>query len=308
MAVPLPLVRILASFAPARIGRLGDWEPYVDFALANGLAPLAAYNLEYRLGGGNAPEWARDRLLSLYQGSLNDNVMKLVELKRAMSELEGRKVIALGGASFAEALYPHVAFRPVLEAQLLVPPAELAPLAGYLRAHGFKGNDRELSDGRLPLALVDQLTPDDAGLFERAIPFKAFGASIFRLDLEDALLTTCLEQARAGYELPLISFVDLRELVLGAPSLSGPYSRPVDAALVLATAARWRISRALYASLAILRELFPETADAVARLTPPLRPATRALLDRLVVKPVIDLGGDRRVRGGDRLRRLLTAR
>src|SRR5439155_1178690 len=78
------------------------WEQYVDWAVGQGLAPLAAYNLEYRLGGAGAPEWARDRLLSLYQGTLNDNVMKLVNFKRAVDDLEGRKLVLLGAASFAE--------------------------------------------------------------------------------------------------------------------------------------------------------------------------------------------------------------
>ena len=51
----LDTFRVLASFSPARTSLRGaPWEEYVDWAIAQGLAPLAAYNLEYRLGGGEA--------------------------------------------------------------------------------------------------------------------------------------------------------------------------------------------------------------------------------------------------------------
>ena len=136
----LDTFRVLASFSPGRTSLRGaPWEEYVDWAIGQGLAPLAAYNLEYRLGGGNAPEWVRDRLLSIYQGSVNDNVMKLVNFKRAVDELEGRRIVLLGGASYAESLYPHVAFRPVLDLDLLLPASDLDGLAGtgYLQGAGL---------------------------------------------------------------------------------------------------------------------------------------------------------------------------
>src|SRR5215469_5650476 len=129
----LDTFRVLASFSPPRASLRGaPWDDYVDWAISQGLAPLAAYNLEYRLGGGAAPEWARDRLLSVYQGELNDNVMKLVNFKRAVDELEGRRIVILGAASYAEALYPHVAFRPVPDLDLLLPFTELDAFAGFL--------------------------------------------------------------------------------------------------------------------------------------------------------------------------------
>src|SRR4051794_32954782 len=97
----LDTFRILASFDPPRTSLKGaPWEEYVDWAIANGLAPLAAYNLEYRMGGAGSPEWVRDRLLSVYQGSVNDNVMKLINFKQIVDELEGRKLLVMGAPSF----------------------------------------------------------------------------------------------------------------------------------------------------------------------------------------------------------------
>ncbi len=157
----LETFRVLSSFQPARRS-LADapWDEYVDWAISQGLAPLAAYNLEYRLGGAGAPEWVRDRLLSIYQGSLNDTVMKLVNFKRAIDELEGEQVLLLGGASFAESLYPHIAFRPVLAIRLLVRPPRVDALTAHLANSDFRtengirdteGAAKILSDGRTQL-------------------------------------------------------------------------------------------------------------------------------------------------------------
>jgi len=313
----LDTFRVLASFSPSRISLKGaPWEDYVDWSIGQGLAPLAAYNLEYRLGGGDAPEWARDRLLSVYQGSLNDNVMKLVNFKRAVDELEGRRIVLLGAASYAESLYPHVAFRPVLDLDLLLPAADMEGLAGFLGQSEFKPvasypRVRVLSDGRTQITLHGGLLgpgfeDEDRALLDRALPVRAFGPSFFRLAAEDALLASILEQAHAGYSVPTITFVDLRELILGAPSVQGAYSRPLDLAQVRARAERWRIQRAVYASTRIVAALFPETAPLVDSLAQDLRPTSRALLDGLVVSPLAQLGRMRETRGAERLRRLLT--
>ncbi len=318
----LSLFRTLASFNPPR-GSLADapWEDYVDWAIANGLGPLASYNLEYRLVGGDAPEWARDRLLSVYSGTVNDNVMKLVTFKRAVDDLQGRRLLMLGGATFAEGLYPHVAFRPVLEIKLRVAAMDLEPFAGFLKHAQFKpleldaaerdGADRVLSDDHAPLFLYTELLgprrrDEEKAMLSRALPVKVYGPSVFRPDLEDAILLVCLEQARAGYVTPMISFVDLRELALGSPSMPGPWARPVDWDAVKARAEAWRLDRALYASLSVLEKLFPETAEAVEQGRPKIPRATRALVDRIIVEPVATLGKVRSTRGADRIRKLMS--
>lgn len=325
MASPtfLELFRTLSSFSPSRVElRRAPWEAYVDWAISQGVAPLAAYNLEYRLAGANAPTWARDRLLSVYQGSANDNVMKLVNFKQIIGELEGRKVLLLGGAAFSEALYPHVAFRPVLDLQILVRGMELDPFAGFLAQHGFKpepeaesfaaslGARKGLYDGRTPILVFAEilgakLKEAERGVFERASPMRFYGPSVFRPSLEDALLLQCLELARRGFEVPALFFVDLRELLLGAPDMGGAYSHPCDTALVRQRATEWRLERSVYTSLAIVARLFPQTRELAEQAMPQLRGPTKRLLDRLVVDPVSDLGATRPLRGVGRLRQLL---
>ena len=316
----LDTFRLLSSFEPPR-GSLRDapWEAYVDWAIAQGLAPLASYNLEYRLPGSNAPEWARDRLLSIYSGSVNDNVMKLVNFKQCLDELEGRQLLVLGGASFADSIYPHVGFRPVLEIQVLLRRMDVEGFSGYLAQHEFRplpeeplhGAQKILSDGRTPLFLyADVLGPSRQAevrdIFSRAQPMKMYGPSVFRPALEDAVLLVCLEHAREGYQVPWLSFVDLRELVLGAPTMGGVYSRPLDVPVLLERARAWRLERALFTSLSIIGRLFPETLPLVQAAQPPLRRATRELLERLVVAPASEPGKMRQLRGAERLRRLLT--
>ncbi len=310
------MFRTLTSFAPARVN-LGDapWEAYVDWAVGQGLAPLSAYNLEYRLGGAGAPEWARDRLLSLYQGTLNDNVMKLVNFKRSVDDLEGRKVILLGAGSFAESLYPHVAFRPVIELRLLLAPEDLDGFVGFMKGSDFKAQapgedagtaERAVSDGRTLVLLHGKLTPDDDGLRARALPMKVLGKSMFRLDLEDAILVFALLTSQAHFEVPMLEWLDLRELLLGSPAMGGVYSRDFDAAAILTRAKAWKLERALYACLAIAERLFPETAAAAARLKPALSWPTRELIDRLLVAQVAEVGRTQAFRLEAQVRELLT--
>lgn len=314
----LDLFRTLTSFSPARLDLRGaPWEPFVNWAVGQGLGPLAGYNLEYRLGAAGAPDWVRHRLLALHQGTANDNVMRLVHLKRAIDELTGRRIVLLGGASFAESLYPHVAFRPVSEVRLLVPPADVEPLANYLRRAEFKpepeavdpaGATRVLNDTRTLLLLhagVLDGGAEDQALLARAVPMKPFGPSAYRLDAEDALLVAVRLMARTGFQVPVLEFLDLRELLLGAPSMGGVYSRPLDASVVAARARAWALERGLWSALKVVERLWPETAAAVAPLLPDLSFPVRQVLERVVVAPVAEVGRTEGLRGEEVLRSLL---
>jgi hypothetical protein len=89
--------------------------------------------------------------------------------------------------------------------------------------------------------------------------------------------------------------------------MAGAYSRAADVAAVKARAREWGMERALYVSLGVVEKLFPETASAAAQARPELRASTRALLDKVVVQPLLKLD-TRSLRGADRIRRWLTAR
>lgn len=314
----LELFRTLTSFSPPRT-ELEDapWEPFLPWAIGQGLASLAAYNLEYRLGSARVPEWVRHRLLSLYQGMANDNVMKLVNLKRSIDALEGRKIVLVGAASFAESLYPHVAFRPVVDVRLLVPAADVEPLANWLRRAEFKvepglvdraGAVKVLSDTRTQLFVHGGLFADAAqneAVIARSTPMKAFGPSARRLCLEDALLVQVLLMARQGFEVPMLEFIDLRELCQGAPAMGGDYSRAIDVEAVKSRAASWKLERALWCALEVVKKLWPETEHSATKLQPEFSFPVRELLGRAVVNPLAEVGRTEGIKGEEALRSLL---
>lgn len=318
----LDLFRTLASFAPERtVLNDAPWETYVPWAIGNGLAPLASYNLEYVLAGSKAPQWAREQLAAIYQGSANDNVLKLVMFKRLVDKLEGRKLVLMGSAVLAEALYPHLAFRPIIDLELLVRRMDVEPFTGYLANHEFKPDDtgyedsaatRVLSDGATSILLfTEPLGPAGKPLvdeiFERAILNRLYGSSIYRPSAEDTLLLAVLALAREGFAVPFIAFVDLRELIIGAPTLGDPQQLKPDPAVLLARAKEWKLERSLWAALTLIERLFPETHEAVAPLLPELSRTSRTLLERGVVQPLSTLTGAlTEKRGAARLRRLLT--
>lgn len=298
------LFRVLASFSPPRTDLRGaPWADYVPWAIAQGLAPLAAYNLEYRLVGAGAPQAVREKLLSLHQGVLNDNVMKLVNFKRAVDELEGRRVMLFGGAAFADALYPHVAFRPVSEVRLLVSPGDLEGLTGYLARADFKPEatqpadtfnaERLLSDGRTAIFLHASLSGSpqlDAELLKRGEANRVYGPSMVRPTLEDALLLQVLMHSRLWWSVPALELIDVRELVMGASALGGPYSRPLDITALHQRAKAWGLSRALWVSLQVTAALFPETAGAVTAALPSVEPAVGAQLQEALVSHIATVG------------------
>ncbi len=312
------LFRLLSSFSPPRADlHNAPWDEYVDWAISQGLGPLAAYNIEYRLGSAGVPDWAHDRLLTVYQGAANDNVMKLVNFKRAVSDLEGRHVVVIGAISSADSLYPHVAFRPVDEIRVFIDPREIDPFARFLAQSDFKqidaapessAADRLLSDDRTTILLYGQLIGDpaeDEGLRVRSLAHRAYGPSIRRLDLEDAFLTSVLLMGKSGFAVPMIEFVDLREMLTGAESTGGVYSRQMDRHQVALRARRWNIERSLYAAGSIVEALFPETSEIVRALKPDLTLPTRELLERLVVRPMTEIGRTRGLRGAEAVRALL---
>lgn len=314
----LELFRTLASVDPPRVDLSeAPWEAYVDWSIAQGLAPLAAYNVEYRLGACGAPEWARDRLLAIFQGSSNDNVMKLVAFRQVVKALEGHRIVLLGGAAFADTLYAHVGFRPVIDLRCLVPPREMPAVLECFRGAGFEVDrstanpsqaEHVLTDQRTNLFVHEALAPTpegDEALHARSLPARVYGPSVFRPDPEDALLSLVALLARAGFGVPLLEMLDARELVLGAPSLEGPYTRPLRADVLLERATAWHLQRALWVTLRVVERLFPSTAPAVAPLMPRLSHAVGELLERIVVEPVAQVGRSSVFRGEEAVRRAL---
>jgi hypothetical protein len=138
--------------------------------------------------------------------------------------------------------------------------------------------------------------PEDGPLYARAEPYPVFGPSAYRPSPEDALLGTVAEQALLGLHAPLVTFVDLRELL----------ARPLDASYVLARASSLRLERALYGATLLVSHFFPESEPAAALVRPDLGVAERVAVER-VVEAAKDPARLRSLRGADATARLVVA-
>ena len=292
-----------------------DWADLADLAVFHGVAPLVAYNLEYRLGRAGVPEDVHDQLLGYYHGTLTDNVYKLIQLKKLLSGAQDVQVVLLEATAYADALYPHVAFRALPELRLLVrrgdfPKFALAGDPLGIRLEGEEEGAVLLTDGRTRVLLHDALFGEQRGrgeedIFARGIVAKAFGPQVRRPSIEDALLTHVGLMAREAFAAPLVEYVDLRELVRGAPAQPVVWDRPPDAAIVKARAQTLGLSRPLWCALQVLAAFFPEVQGQAVALSPELPGAVCALLEAAVVSPSRRLDRTRVNRAAEEVRKLL---
>ena len=225
------------------------------------------------------------------------------------------RLAELEAAAYVDALYPHVAFRPVPELHLLVRRADFPKLALAgepldMRLEGEEEGATLLTDGRTRVLLHDSLFGESHGaaekeLFERGTDARVFGPRVRRPSIEDALLSHLALIAHRGFVAPLIEYVDLRELVRGAPSQPGVWDRPPDAATVKARAQALSLSRALWCAMQVLAHYFPEVQSEAAALSPELPEDIRAVLEAGVVRPAQKLERTDVSRAAEEARKLL---
>jgi hypothetical protein len=301
----LDALRALTSFSPPE--RFPDCDPALlcDVLEAHGLAAIASYHLEQSRVGADAPEGVRERLLTSFQGIVNDNVQRALTLRSMLRDVEGLRVVLLESAAYVEWLYPHFAFRPLGDVRLAVATADGQRFVDAVKADWrmlrteHEGRTLVFTNDRASVFVQEGLWPsgpEDGPLYARAEPYRTFGPSAFRPSAEDALLGTVAEQALQGLHAALVTYVDLRELL----------AFPLDADYVLARASALRLERALYGALLVTEHLFPERAEAAARLRPAL-----GVAERLAVERVADAAKDparlRSLRGADAAARMVVA-
>jgi hypothetical protein len=276
-------LRALSAFDPPSELPPVDLALLADVLEANGLAPIASYHLESRRLGAGLPAQFREKLLALYQGVVNDNVYRVMTLRGAL-KASPVPVVVLGGLAAIDWLYPHLAFRPLGDVRLAVRGedgsrfVEAATGAGFrLESAARDGRGATFSDDRVRFTIQEGLWqggPADSELFERAVPLPVLGPQVLRPSPEDMLLATVAEQAEQGLHAPLVTFVDLRELVRLDP--------PLDPRRVKERAAALGLSRALHGSLSLLALHFPEVAEVAGGLAPSLSAPERAAVDAVV--------------------------
>src|SRR5690606_11047222 len=115
--------------------------------------------------------------------------------------------------------------------------------------------------------------------------------------------------ARRGFVVPLIHFVDLREMLRGQapePLGRGP-GAPLDRERVLSRAKAFGAERALWTAMELTAHFHPDVAASAASLQPELGLPTRTLLETAVVNPAKDLERERLLRGVGKLVKILLA-
>ncbi len=302
----LDALRALTEFEPP--GELPPCDPaeLADVLEAHGLAALASYQIESRRIGARLPLALRERLLTLYQGIVNDNAFRMLTLRGLLREMPDVAVVLLGGAAYVDWIYPHLAFRPISDLRLGVR-GEDGPrfMEGALRS-GFRatgtgpsGHTATFSDGRIEIAIQEGLVEGsgaDLGLFERQRPYPALGPRAARPAPEDALLATVADQAALGLFAPLYTFVDLRELLRLDP--------PLDALALADRSAEAGLRRALYGAMRLVVHFFPSVSERASALLPAISGA-----ERIAVEAVVEAAKDparlRLVRGGEAAARLV---
>jgi hypothetical protein len=303
----LDALRALSSFHPPRELPSCDLAELADLLEAHGLAPLASYHLETRSLGAGLPAQFREKLLSLYQGVVNDNVYKVMTLRGALKASEV-PVVLLGGLAAIDWLYPHLAFRPLGDLRLAVRAEDGEAFATAAARAGFSpggtgagGRVATFTDGRIRFGIQEGLWPGaaaDPALFEAAVRLPAMGPRVFRPSAADALLCTVAEQAETGLYAPLVSFVDLREILALVP--------PPDPGVVRRRARALGLERALLGSLRLLAGFHPGSAEAARALEPELSAAERAAVEA-VVRSARDPGKLSHLRGAEAAARRVVA-
>jgi len=306
----LDALRALTSFDPPSELPPCDLAELVDILDAHGLGPLASYQLESRRIGAGVPPWVRERLLPLYQGTVNDNVFRLMTLKGALRGLEVPAMV-LGGAAYLDWLYPHLAFRPVGDLRLLVRGDDGGRFAERVGEAGFQlvetgpgGHTATFDEGRLQLRIQEGLVAgreSDLGAFERRIATPVLGPTLSRPAAEDALLFASAELAESGLYAPLLLYVDVRELLL-QPELGEPGA----AAAVKHRAVEAGLGRALYGACAVAARYFPQVIERASALSPELGPVERSAVEA-VVQSASDPARLRVARGAEAAARMLLA-
>jgi putative nucleotidyltransferase-like protein len=305
MSELLPAIRALASFDPPKELPPCDLDALARVLIAHGLAPLASYHVEHTRLAIGLPDAFREALLAVFQGTVNDNVLKLVTLRNVLKDAPEVPVVLLDGAAYVDWLYPHMAWRPVSDLRLAVRgvhgPAFAAATAAGLKLERTEHDGRVavFSDGHIEVALQEGLWPggaEDDALYARAVPYKAFGPRASRPSPEEAILCAAGDLGQAGLWAPLLRYLDFRELLrLGA-----------DVAYVQRRADALGLSRALHGACVLTAWFFPEVAAEAERLKPALGAVERAALE-----PVIDAARDparlRHLRGTEQAARLLVA-
>jgi hypothetical protein len=290
MAALLTLLRTRDGLAhdPPSLDEAG-WRALAHAAVAHGVAPVVHARLEANPPG--PPADAALRLLNAQRVRTRLASLRLrAHLAEALQALHARGLpaIVLKGAYLCEHVYPEPSLRPMGDADLLVPRAELGRAARVLRGLGWRGPDPSSAVARpgehelpaferggasieLHWSIEDDGAPfriDEEGLWSRAVGVRVAGAQALALAPEDLLLHLCMH---AAYGHGWLQFDGgLRPLCDIAFTVRALGS-DIDWDTLAARAADWGVQPCAWLALGLAQELLaaPVPPSTLARMAPP---------------------------------------
>ena len=289
-----------------------DWEELAEVAERQGLAAILSYQLDYRfLASVRPPPWLRERLLLSFNGLVNDNLLKVTQLRRWLSEEGVPPVVLLGGIALADTFYPHIAFRPLEEIDLWAQPSQLAKLTAAMSEAGLSADP---PGSRSPRSIAARFANPDIdlqvwsrppglplseamgqALWDRKLSAPVFGPAAHRLEPADAVCAHLAALAVVGFAVPRVRLIDLREMVLraDAPAGSGEGFYTSNGvrlrwADVLERSHALGLDRSLWTGLRLVAALFPSPSAQPDRLRPRLPARVCALLEEAIVRPALN--------------------
>lgn len=273
------------GLAPPAPPRHLDWDALLEVAETESLRPALAHALEAQAA---VPPGVRRRLGLDLAASAGRHVVMTRELAAVLQGCarEGLDVLVLKGPVLAESVYPHPALRPFSDLDLLVRPADRLRADAILRALGHRrvADDHSWEfdvtwDGatlyetpagvRIDLhwALLTEprfaWSPDEAGVWERSAPIMVLDTMARGLGREDQLLYLA---AHLAVHHALTGLLHAWDVAL----LLERQLHALDWEVVVARAARWHVTHALYFVLRDVRRTFaaPVPASALTVLRP----------------------------------------
>ena len=251
-----------------------DWRWIVTRSIAEGTAPLLHHHMTGAPSiAAEIPEDAAATLAHAARAVWARNTMLREAWREVVVALEadGLTPITLKGMALAHTTYPDFALRPMVDVDLVVPPAEAEPASAVLARLGYTAptgamreaqtyrgyvtfvRDRNVIDLRWYAAHYaryrDVVRLDHAGLFARSERVELAGVPARVLSTVDDVLYLALHLSIGSEFGRLIWFTDIDAVIRRA----GPR---LDWDLLVARAQAWRLAAVLCFVLDVLRDSF----------------------------------------------------
>ena len=259
-----------------------DWDRLVSLSYAHGIAPLIYHSLQESAVIDRVPSPAAKALRDSYYLNAARNNLLYNELTRILTPLNDQsiEVIVLKGAALAETVYPHRAFRPMSDIDLLVKSERLADVEAKLLEIGYAPDAGTKTHHQYHWVFTKDSTPsieihwhvqgptdpfrvDIESCWRRAESITIAGVEALVFSPADLLLHLCQHLGKHGFTGGIRPLCDIAEVMKY-------YGNRIDWIEVARTCSEWEMNSCCYLVLSLARELIdaPVSAEVLTNLRP----------------------------------------